>query len=1289
MAPAALVFAGKSVAIPAISFLVNKAFSYLNEYFKVDGYDEIQRRLEQALPKIQAVFQVINPERIKEESSALDAWLWQLRDAYEEAEDAVDEVEYYKLKEKAEDLKVSDWGSSFAKMKHRAIKSVMHASVLDKTIRGLTHRGTLKKLQKAVEGLDKAASGVEGFLGLAGNLRGSTTSRQEEDYLNKDRETGSMITAPKVFGRQEDLERLIGWLTKPSVGDAEIEESKVSVVSIVGHGGMGKTTLAQLIHNDDTINKHFNKVIWACVSTSFNAKDVISKMLENAGWQTTDVSTLESSQRFLGKKLRSVKFLLILDDVWEDKKDDQWEKLLAPLREGEKGSKILLTTRIERVAEMAENVMRGENKHHKLQGLDECANIELFRHHAFCSPDLQDGAAFNQTGEKIAKSLRGCPLVTKVVAAHLRDNMRLDYWNEFLTQSLQHFCGSSEDIMNVLRLSYYHLPPKLQTCFRFCSLFTQDYRFNKNDLVEMWVNSGLISHNESETCLVKIGEEYLVQLIRKSFLDLSFYVDRFGQAKENSGYYIMHDLMHDLATNVSFGECVRIADVTSLENVVSTVRHIRVEYIYKFPVEKIKKISRLEHLRTIIIKDGHTNVEENIDILNAVEQLVAGSKSLRLLETELWHTSHFASKLAKLKHLRCIKLKNTYTAQESMSGVFKLYHLTTLKWKSVNIGSKQVRDVGYLDCLRHVSYGPHGCSMVPIGRLTSLQFLPDYRIRRVKGYSISVLKDLGGLRSISVHGLENVHNQEEAKEANMKSKKYLESLHLQWWRRSGDQSSTAELIADSLEPHANLRNLSISGFGGRRIPHWITEPCVENLVKLNFNGCAHIEELPNLEMLLKLEDLRLDGLTRLRRIGPELNTLGDGCMELFLPPRLHTLDVRRCFELEELPLLPPTLVLLEIDYSGLTRLPRIAELQNQNNETVSSLLKEIKVSRCQSLNSLVGSLFEQKQFMGTLCEMSIIDCEHLESAPLPFEEMNGLGELFINNCPELRMLRGAEDNLSLSLSSLKRLKMGQCGDLELLLLQSLQAFTNLSSLSLRNCLVLESLPSADVFRSLMSLRNIEMNGCRNLSSLGGLESVRCLKRLSISNCSKLKEVGLSLTPDVFGCLEEPRRFMQFDCINIDHPCLVLVEPLKSLCTTTRLDIRDGSEMLNVIEPWLLHNCTSLRFLYIFKASFESLPPSIRELSSLKSLCVYESNHLRSLSSLPSSLLSLFIMECHPELRKKVKEHGSIEWNKICQIPNVQIGDCCFRKGEQYIEKRADDSGVTWTAVLFEFDVYKL
>uniref|UniRef100_A0A0E0DGA6 Disease resistance N-terminal domain-containing protein n=1 Tax=Oryza meridionalis TaxID=40149 RepID=A0A0E0DGA6_9ORYZ len=103
----ALVFAGKAVATAAISFWINKAFTYLKEY-KVEGIEDIKNRLLQSMPKIQVVLDIVNPRYVKEQSSALDAWLWQLRYAVEEAEDVIDVLEYYKLKEMAKDHKKLD-----------------------------------------------------------------------------------------------------------------------------------------------------------------------------------------------------------------------------------------------------------------------------------------------------------------------------------------------------------------------------------------------------------------------------------------------------------------------------------------------------------------------------------------------------------------------------------------------------------------------------------------------------------------------------------------------------------------------------------------------------------------------------------------------------------------------------------------------------------------------------------------------------------------------------------------------------------------------------------------------------------------------------------------------------------------------------------------------------------------------------------------------------------------------------------------------------------------------------
>jgi chromosomal replication initiation ATPase DnaA len=127
--------------------------------------------------------------------------------------------------------------------------------------------------------------------------------------------------------------------------------NNIPIISMVGHGGMGKTTLTQSICEQDEVLKHF-KVIWITVSTNFDATSLTSKILECAMGSKPTSDHLEPLQQDLKEKLISIKFLLVLDDVWEDNKRDEWEKLFAPLRKLNTGSKILLTTRMQSVADM-------------------------------------------------------------------------------------------------------------------------------------------------------------------------------------------------------------------------------------------------------------------------------------------------------------------------------------------------------------------------------------------------------------------------------------------------------------------------------------------------------------------------------------------------------------------------------------------------------------------------------------------------------------------------------------------------------------------------------------------------------------------------------------------------------------------------------------------------------------------------------------------------------------------------------------------------------------------------
>uniref|UniRef100_A0A0E0MKL7 NB-ARC domain-containing protein n=1 Tax=Oryza punctata TaxID=4537 RepID=A0A0E0MKL7_ORYPU len=416
MATAVLVFAGKSVATPAISFFVNKAFSYLNKYRKAEGLEAVKNRLEENIPKIQSVIDVVDPDYIKDKSEALDAWLWQLRDAVEEAEDAIDELEVESDQNK-----------------------------------------------KALEGLDEAAKGVENFLTLVKihQKTRSNLNNPEQDNISF-RAKGKDLNADRVFGREDEKEHIVGWLTNNTSSEDNqvvMNNNHVPIMSIVVHGGIGKTTLAQLISHDSRIKKHFDTVIWVAVSMSFDPKTLFDKIIQSVTLSKPSVDTYEALQEHLKKEIETIKYLLILDDIWEDKDISKWENLFSSLRTGVCGRKILLTTRMQSVADLASAAMRCERKLFPLCGLEEDENLRLFNHHAFINPDPQEFEDFQHVGKEIAKKLRRCPLVTKVVAGHLRAHMKVQFWNTFLHEHLDNFDGSMENVVKVLKLSYYHLVP--------------------------------------------------------------------------------------------------------------------------------------------------------------------------------------------------------------------------------------------------------------------------------------------------------------------------------------------------------------------------------------------------------------------------------------------------------------------------------------------------------------------------------------------------------------------------------------------------------------------------------------------------------------------------------------------------------------------------------------------------------------------------------------------------------------------------------------------------------------
>jgi type II secretory pathway predicted ATPase ExeA len=187
----------------------------------------------------------------------------------------------------------------------------------------------------------------------------TTLDNSRVDEVNIYREQGRTLTVDRVFGRENEKEHLVGWLTNTSNRDNKVvmSNNNVPIMSIIGHGGIGKTILAQLIPQQSRIKKHFQTVIWVSASTNFCAATLINKIIQSVTLSKPNVETYDALQEHLAGTLQTIKYLLILYDVWEDKEISVWEKLFASLRTGVRGRKIFLTTRMQSVADLASAAM--------------------------------------------------------------------------------------------------------------------------------------------------------------------------------------------------------------------------------------------------------------------------------------------------------------------------------------------------------------------------------------------------------------------------------------------------------------------------------------------------------------------------------------------------------------------------------------------------------------------------------------------------------------------------------------------------------------------------------------------------------------------------------------------------------------------------------------------------------------------------------------------------------------------------------------------------------------------
>ncbi|XP_029125834.1 putative disease resistance RPP13-like protein 1 [Cajanus cajan] len=456
-------------------------------FFREKKLDEnLLKKLKRKLRSIHAFADDAELQQFRDQH--VRAWLVDVKEVVFEAEDLLDEIyELSKCQVEAEsqaqsiDDKVWNFNFSISPISllnnENEIETRM-TQVLD-DLDELANEGTHLGLKKA--------SGA-GF----GSVKGSIV-------LQKSPST-SLLSESVIYGRNDDKENIISWLTSNT-------DNKLSVLTIVGMGGLGKTTLVQHVYNDPRIGGYFNLKAWVCVSKDFNVFNLSRAILDTVTKSVDNSRELEIVHARLKEKLSGNRFLLVLDDVWNENRL-KWEEVQKSLLLGAQGSRILVTARSTKVA----SAMRSEI--HFLKQLQEDHSWQLFAEHAFSNDSSPPTPDYKEIGTKIVGKCGGLPLALKTIASLLQNKSVLE-WKNILQSEIWDL--EQSDIIPALALSYHHLPSHLKRCFAYCAIFPKDHKFDKDSLIQLWMAQNFLQCCQHSASPEEVGEQYFNDLLSRSF----------------------------------------------------------------------------------------------------------------------------------------------------------------------------------------------------------------------------------------------------------------------------------------------------------------------------------------------------------------------------------------------------------------------------------------------------------------------------------------------------------------------------------------------------------------------------------------------------------------------------------------------------------------------------------------------------------------------------------------------------------------------------------------------------
>ncbi|XP_030455373.2 putative disease resistance RPP13-like protein 1 [Syzygium oleosum] len=1086
--------------------------------------------------------------------------------------------------------------------------------------------------------------------------------------FNKKRDPTSSLLEPQFFGREKEKTEILELL----ISEVENSDATLKIVPIVGMGGVGKTAFAQELYNDTKVDSYFEIRAWVCVSDVFDILDITKTILQSITRSSCEREDFNGLQVKLKENLSGKKFLVVLDDIWNEEYG-KWTALLKPFESGAKGSKIIITTRNSTVV----SITGATPFPLEVLSLDNCTRLLAL--HALGATNFEKYPELETIGKKIAERCKGLPLAAKMLGGALRNKRNPDEWEVTLNNRIWGLpMAQKDEVLPVLKLSYVHLPSYLKRCFAYCAVFPKDYEIERDELILIWIAEGFIDGRNAKENILRSGRNHFDELVSRSFLQ---------QSSVNASKFSMHDLLNDLAKSIAGGTCFSSGDPqqASNEHDASSLEKTRyASFVLPHYVTSkcLRAYHRMKALRSLILvhvgsSGGVFNISNKV-----LHDLLAELKYLRVLSICHCSIVEVPNCVGDLKHLQNLNLSYTHIERlpESIVGLCKLqalilrscHNLSKLPQGITKLVSLQILDIRDTMSLKEMPLG--------IGNLKNLTILSKFVVGLDKGSKLEELKNLPHLQGeLFISELQKVEKVRDAVDANLFQKQGLTNLSLHWDEHLGNLRNHEMQMLNSLQPHTNLENLTISYYGGSTFPSWLDGSSYSKLVSLCLRDCPNVISLPSLGQLPSLKELSLEGLHAVKMIGSEFY----GGKRPF--SSLTTLKLKDMLAWKDW-----------FPYAGGPKeevpFPCLQHLVVQSCPSLVGTLPyqldhllELKIYHCPRLNDSTGVVC-----LPSLHELYFEDCnmEILKS----FVNLTSLTILKIENLAELVCF---DPGFMSCMRKLKELDIGGCGELTYMWQDGNETrkLTCLESVVIGNCPRFTSFVAEEgEIELLCNLERMELRNCMSLERLPS--KMHAIRHLSISNCPKI--MGLTIPQDdpdsnntmsqleYLGINDQDSRisfpFAEGGLAALRELCIEKYEGLKSLAISSCKNL--GS------LPQRLHTLAHLTHLSIFNCpvleieDFPPLPltlsnfalsqcPKIKSITncniaSCKNLTELDINRCPELEvedfpPLPMSLSRLVLYMC-----PKIKSLPN-EWHRLTSLRYLYITGCenikSFPKGD--------------------------